>query len=449
MNEDSNLDESLNLNKNIENTNGEITKENVNKNKNENENEEDEKSVNSDSDFREFNDVFSKKTVKDISVFGKKVLVRCDFNVPLENGVITDNKRIVSSLKTIRYLINEGAKIILCSHLGRPKGEVKEEYSLLPVKNELEKLLGKEIMFAKDIVGDEAQELSNNLKNGEILLLENLRFKKEEEENDEEFSKSLASLAEIFVNDAFGTAHRAHSSTEGVTKFMPAVAGFLMEKEIRYLKNALDDPEKPFLAILGGKKVSDKINVILSLLDKVDTLLIGGAMAYTFINTLGYNVGTSIVEEDKKDLVLSIFRKAKERNVKIILPIDIKVSDSVDSNSFETYPSSAMPEGKMGLDIGEKTILLFASEIAKAKTVFWNGPMGLFEKDAFSEGTKKVAEVLADLNGITIIGGGDSAAATKKYGLEDKFSHVSTGGGASLELIEGKALPGVESLLDK
>lgn len=391
---------------------------------------------------------FSKKSVKDIDVSGKKVLVRCDFNVPLENGKITDNTRIVSSLKTIKYLINAGGKVILCSHLGRPDGEVKEEFSLKVVKDELERLLGKEVKFGEDIVGEESKKIADNLQNGDVMLLENLRFKKEEEENDEEFSKKLASLAEVFVNDAFGTAHRAHSSTAGVAAFLPAVSGFLMEKEIKYLKNALDDPERPYLAILGGKKVSDKIQVIYALLDKVDTLLIGGAMAFTFINVLGYKVGTSIVE-DEKELVLSIFRKAKEKNVKIILPIDVKVAENLDSKEYETVLSSNMPDGKMGLDIGEKTILLFMSEIAKAKTVFWNGPMGAFEKENFSEGTRKIAEGLAELNGITIVGGGDSAAAVKKYGLEDQFSHVSTGGGASLKLIEGKDLPGLTALLDK
>lgn len=402
----------------------------------------------SEDDSWNIEEKFSKKSVKDIDVSGKKVLVRCDFNVPLENGKITDNTRIVSSLKTIKYLINAGGKVILCSHLGRPNGEVKEEYSLKVVKDELERLLGKEVKFGQDIVGEESKKIAESLQNGEVMLLENLRFKKEEEENDEEFSKKLASLAEVFVNDAFGTAHRAHSSTAGVAAFLPAVSGFLMEKEIKYLKNALDDPERPYLAILGGKKVSDKIQVIYALLDKVDTLLIGGAMAFTFINVLGYKVGTSIVE-DEKELVLSIFRKAKEKNVKIILPIDVKVAENLDSKEHETVLSSNMPEGKMGLDIGEKTILLFMSEIAKAKTVFWNGPMGAFEKENFAEGTRKIAEGLAELNGITIVGGGDSAAAVKKYGLEDQFSHVSTGGGASLKLIEGKDLPGLTALLDK
>lgn len=326
---------------------------------------------------------------------------------------------------------------------------INEKFSLKPVKKELEKLLGKEIYFAEDIIGEDAKNKCNNLKDGEVVLLENLRFKKEEEENDENFSKDLASLAEIYVNDAFGTAHRAHSSTEGVTKYLPAVAGFLMEKEIRYLKNALDDPEKPFIAILGGKKVEDKIEVIMSLLDKVDTLLIGGAMAFTFINTLGYEVGKSIVEKEKSNLVLNIFRKAKEKNVKIILPVDVKVADSLESDDVLTVPTNAMPKDKMGLDIGEKTVLLFLNEIAKATTVFWNGPMGAFEKENFAGGTKEIAEGLADLNGLTIVGGGDSAAAVKKWNLEDKFSHVSTGGGASLELIEGKNLPGLNALLDK
>lgn len=318
----------------------------------------------------------------------------------------------------------------------------------MPVKNELEKLLGKDLKFGEDIVGPKTKEIVDGLKDGEVVLLENLRFKKEEEENDENFSKELASLAEIYVNDAFGTAHRAHSSTAGVAKFLPAVSGFLMEKEIIYLKNALDDPERLYIAILGGKKVSDKIEVILSLLDKVDVLLIGGAMAFTFINTLGYNTGKSIVE-DKKDLVLDIFRKAKEKNVRIVLPIDVKMAENVDSKEYVNVPTSSMREDLMGLDIGEKTIMLFLNEIAKAKTVFWNGPMGAFENEVFEDGTKKIAEGLSDLNGITIVGGGDSAAAIKKFKLEDKVSHVSTGGGASLELIEGKELPGLKALLDK
>lgn len=393
---------------------------------------------------------FNKKTVKDVDVKGKRVLLRCDFNVPLdENLNITDNTRILSSLKTIKYLIDNGAKLILCSHLGRPNGEINEKYSLKPVKEELEKLLGKEIYFAENIVGEDVKNKALSLNDGEIMLLQNLRFKKEEEENDDEFSKELASLAEIYVNDAFGTAHRAHSSTYGVCKYLPSYAGFLMEKEIVYLKNAILDPERPFLAILGGKKVEDKINVIMSLLDKVDTLLIGGAMAFTFIYHLGYNVGTSIAEKDKKELVLNIFRKAKEKNVKIILPVDIKVAENLDSNEFENVKTNEMPDGKMGLDIGENTILLFLNEIAKAKTVFWNGPMGAFEKENFANGTKKIAEGLSDLNGITIVGGGDSSAAVKKWNLEDKFSHVSTGGGASLELIEGKELPGLKAILDK
>ncbi len=393
----------------------------------------------------------NKKTVRDIDVKGKKVLVRCDFNVPQdENGKITDNRRIVAALDTIKYLIENNSKVILCSHLGRPKGEIKPEFSLAPVANELSRLLGKEVKLAKDVVGEDAIKLSNELKEGEVMLLENVRFEAGEEKNDEELSKKFASLAEVFVNDAFGTAHRAHSSTTGVANFLPAVSGFLIEKELNFLGNALENPERPFVAILGGKKVSDKIGVINSLLEKVDTLLIGGAMAYTFFKAQGYNVGDSICEEDKLDLALELMQKAKDKGVKMLLPIDTKVGKEFDPNTeSKTVDWTEIPDGWEGYDIGTKTIELYSEELKKAKTVIWNGPVGLFEFDQFAVGTNSIAKTLADLDAVKIIGGGDSAAAVEKAGLSSKFTHVSTGGGASLEFLEGKKLPGIEALQDK
>ncbi len=393
----------------------------------------------------------NKKTIKDIDLQGKKVLVRCDFNVPYdENRKITDNRRIVAALPTINYLIENNCKIILCSHLGRPKGEVKPEFSLNIVADELSKLLGKEVKLAKDVVGEDAIRLSNDLKAGEIMLLENVRFEPGEEKNDEELSKKFASLAEIFVNDAFGTAHRAHSSTTGVAKYLPAVSGFLIEKELNFLGNALENPERPFVAILGGKKVSDKIGVINSLLEKVDTLIIGGAMAYTFFKSMGYNVGNSICEEDKLDLAKELMEKAKSKGVKLMLPIDTKIGKEFDPNTeSKTVKFSEIPDGWEGYDIGEETIKLYSEELKTAKTVIWNGPLGLFEFEQFAIGTNSIAKVLADVDAIKIIGGGDSAAAVEKAGLSEKFTHVSTGGGASLEFLEGKKLPGIEALQDK
>lgn len=394
----------------------------------------------------------NKKTVKDIDLKGKKVFVRCDFNVPLdEQGNITDNRRIVGALPTIQYLLEQNCKIILSSHLGRPKGEFKKEFSLEPVAKELSRLLGKEVKLAEDVIGESAKSLTANMQEGEIVLLENVRFDSREEKNDESLSKELASMAEVFVNDAFGTAHRAHCSTTGIADYLPAVSGFLIEKELNFLGSSLENPKRPFVAILGGKKVSDKIGVIDRLLEKVDTLMIGGGMAYTFFKAMGYGVGDSICEEDKLDLARELMQKAKDKNVKLVLPIDNVIADefSPDANT-KVIDSDEIPEGWEGLDIGPKTAELFAKELKEAKTVIWNGPVGLSEYEKFANGTKKVAETLAELDDcITIIGGGDSAAAIEKLGLSDKMTHISTGGGASLEFLEGKKLPGIECLLDK
>lgn len=393
----------------------------------------------------------NKKTVKDIDVKGKKVLVRCDFNVPQdENGNITDTRRIVSSLPTIKYLIENGAMVILCSHLGRPKGEVKKEFSLAPVAKELSKELGIEVKLADDIVGESAKSLTANMKEGEIVLLENVRFDAREEKNDPEMARELASLAEIYVNDAFGTSHRAHASTAGVADYLPAVSGFLIEKEIDFMGNALENPKRPFVAILGGKKVSDKIGVINSLLEKVDTLMIGGAMAYTFFKAQGYEVGNSICELDKLDLAKELMEKASKKGVKLMLPVDTKLGKEFDKDTeSKTVKASEIPEGWEGFDIGEETIKLYKEELKNAKTIVWNGPLGLFEFDQFAIGTNEIAKTLAEVDAITIIGGGDSAAAIEKAGLADKMTHISTGGGASLEFLEGKKLPGIECLQDK
>ena len=393
----------------------------------------------------------NKKTIRDIDLKGKKVFVRCDFNVPMdENQNITDNTRIVAALPTIKYLLEQGCKLILASHLGRPKGEVKPEFSLAPVAKELSKLLGKEVIMAKDVVGEDATEKAANLKEGEILLLENVRFHKEETENDKEFAKKLASMAEIFVNDAFGTAHRAHASTAGIAEYLPAVSGFLIEKELNFLGNAVNNPERPFVAILGGAKVSDKIGVIDSLLEKVDTLMIGGGMAYTFFKAQGYEVGNSICEIDKLDLAKNAMEKAKQKGVKLMLPVDTKIGKEFKPDTeSKTVAWTEIPEGWEGFDIGAKTIEMFKEELQKAKTVVWNGPLGLFEFDQFSIGTNEIAKTLSEIDATTIIGGGDSAAAVKKAGLEDKMTHISTGGGASLEFLEGKKLPGIECLMNK
>ena len=393
----------------------------------------------------------SKKTVKDIDLKDKKVLVRCDFNVPMdENKKITDNTRIVAAIPTIKYLLENNCAIILCSHLGRPKGEFKPEYSLAPVAEELAKLLGKEVIMAKDVIGEDAKQKAANLKQGQIMLLENVRFHKEETDNSPEFAKELASMAQIYVNDAFGTAHRAHSSTAGVAAYLPAVSGFLIEKELKFLGNAINNPQRPFVAILGGAKVSDKIGVIDSLLDKVDTLMIGGGMAYTFFKAQGYEVGNSICELDKLDLAKQAMEKAKEKGVKLMLPVDTKIGKEFKPDTeSKTVAWTEIPEGWEGFDIGEKTIEMFKNELKTAKTVVWNGPLGLFEFDQFAIGTNEIAHALAEIDATTIIGGGDSAAAVEKAGLADKMTHISTGGGASLEFLEGKKLPGIECLQDK
>lgn len=394
----------------------------------------------------------NKKTVRDIDLKDKKVIVRCDFNVPLdENGKITDNRRIVGALDTIKYLLEQNAKIILVSHLGRPKGEVKPEFSLKPVAEELSRLLGKDVKLASDIIGESAKTLTSNMKSGDIVLLENIRFDAREEKNDLEFAKQLASMAEIYVNDAFGTAHRAHSSTAGIAQYLPAVSGFLMEKELNFLGTALENPKRPFVAILGGAKVSDKIAVIDNLLNKVNSLIIGGAMANTFIKAMEYNVGNSLCETDKIDLANELIEKAKLKNIKLILPIDAKIGKEFNKDTeSKIVDINNVPEGWSIFDIGPKTIELYKKELENAKTIVWNGPVGLFEFDQFAIGTNSVAEILASLdNATTIIGGGDSAAAVEKSGLADKMTHISTGGGASLEFLEGKKLPGVECLQDK
>ena len=393
----------------------------------------------------------NKKTVKDIDLKEKRVLARCDFNVPMDqNRNITDNRRIVSALPTIKYLLEQNCKLVLCSHLGRPKGEFKPEYSLKPVAKELSKLLGKEVIMANDVVGEDAKSKAKNLKNGEILLLENLRFHREETDNDPEFAKELASFGEVFVNDAFGTAHRAHASTEGVAHYLPAVSGFLIEKELKFLGEALENPERPFMAILGGSKVSDKIGVIENLLEKVDTLIIGGGMAYTFFKAQGYSVGDSICEEDKLELALELMEKAKNKGVKLLLPIDNKIGKEFKADTeSKTVKSTEIPDGWEGLDIGEKTIELYAKELQNAKTIVWNGPLGVFEFDQFAVGTNAIAKALGDIDAVKIIGGGDSASAVEKAGVAEKMTHISTGGGASLEFLEGKKLPGIEALQDK
>ena len=394
--------------------------------------------------------VLNKKSVEDIDVRGKKVLIRCDFNVKMENGVITSDKRIVASLPTIKYLLDNGAKVIACSHLGRPKGEFKPEFSLAPVAVRLGELLGIEVKMAKDVVGESAQALAADLKEGEVLLLENVRFHKEETKNDPEFSKALASLAEIYVNDAFGSAHRAHSSTTGVADYLPAVGGYLIRKELEYIGGALEDPKRPLVAILGGAKVSDKIGVITNLMDKVDTLIVGGGMAYTFYAAMGYGVGTSICEEDKIEMAKEMMETAKAKGVNFLIPVDNRLGKEYDENTDTMIvDSDKIPDDWMGLDIGPKTEKIFADAIKGAGTVIWNGPMGVSEWKNFASGTVAVATAVAESGSISIIGGGDSAAAVQKLGFADKMSHISTGGGASLEFLEGKDLPGVVALNDK
>ena len=392
----------------------------------------------------------NKKTVEDLQVAGKKVLVRCDFNVKMENGVITSDKRIVASLPTIKYLIANGAKVILCSHLGRPKGEVVPEFSLAPVAARLSELLGQEVKMAKDVVGESAQALAADLKDGEVLLLENVRYEKGETKNDPELSKKFADLAELYVNDAFGSAHRAHSSTAGVAEYLPAACGYLIQKEIEFIGGALENPKRPLVAILGGAKVSDKIGVITNLIDKCDTLIIGGGMAYTFMKSLGYNIGTSLLEADKVELAAEMMKKAEEKGVKFLIPVDNKVGkEYAPDTEAMVVDSDNIPDGWMGLDIGPRTQAIFADAVKDAGTVIWNGPMGVSEWANFASGTVAVATAIADSDAISIIGGGDSAAAIQKLGFADKMSHISTGGGASLEYLEGKVLPDIAALNDK
>jgi 3-phosphoglycerate kinase len=383
---------------------------------------------------------------------GKKVLMRCDFNVPLdENKNITDKTRIVAAMPTIKYVLDHNAKLILCSHLGRPKGEIKPELSLKPVADELSKELGREVKLAKDIVGPSAHELTENMKEGDVVLLENVRFDPREEKNDEEFSKELASLAEVYVNDAFGTCHRAHASTAGVAAYLPSGVGFLIEKELKVLGDALNNPRRPFVAILGGAKVSTKIGVIDALLNKVDVLLIGGGMAYTFYKSMGYGVGNSICELDKLDLAKELMQKAKEKGVKLVIPVDNVIGKEFKPDTESKIVAyNEIPDGWEGFDIGPKTVKMYEEELKNAKTILWNGPVGLFEFDQFAKGTNEIAHFISNLNDCTtIIGGGDSAAAVTKIGLADKMTHISTGGGASLEFIEGKKLPGIEAIPDK
>ncbi|MFV0402115.1 MAG: phosphoglycerate kinase [Oscillospiraceae bacterium] len=392
----------------------------------------------------------NKKTVEDIDVSGKRVLVRCDFNVPLKDGQITNDKRIVAALPTIQYLIDHNARVILCSHLGRPKGEPDPEFSMAPVAKRLSELLNKPVEMAKDVVGPDAQAKASALQDGQVLLLENVRFEPGETKNDPELSGKFAALADIFVNDAFGTAHRAHSSTTGVADYLPAVGGFLIGKEISFMGGALANPKRPFVAILGGAKVSDKIGVIENLLDKVDTLIIGGGMAYTFFLAQGLAIGTSIKEEDKVETAKKILADAQTKGVKLLLPVDNVVGDKFDAEAnSQTVDSDSIPDGWMGMDIGPKTQQLFADAIKGAGTVLWNGPMGVFEFDKFAEGTNAIAHAVAESGAVSIIGGGDSVAAVTKLGYADKMSHISTGGGASLEFLEGKELPGIAALNDK
>ena len=397
---------------------------------------------------------YNKKSVRDIDVAGKRVLCRCDFNVPLKDGKITSDKRIVAALPTIKYLIDNGAKVILCSHMGKPKGEWKPELSLKVVAERLSELLGQEVKMSKDVAGEDSRALAASLRDGEVMLLENTRYIKGETKNDQQLSADLASLADIFVNDAFGTAHRAHSSTAGVAEYLPAVCGFLIEKEIGIMGKALADPARPFVAILGGAKVSDKLNVINNLLEKVDTLIIGGGMAYTFLAAQGNSIGTSLFDAEKVDYCRDMMAKAAEKGVKLLLPVDTVIAkefpDPIDGPiDVKSVPSNEIPDDMMGLDIGEKTRELFAEAAKSAKTVVWNGPMGVFENPTLAKGTIAVAEALAASEAVTIVGGGDSAAACEQLGFADRITHISTGGGASLEFLEGLELPGIACLEDK
>ena len=394
--------------------------------------------------------MYNKKTVEDIECRGKRVLVRCDFNVPMKDGKITDETRINGALPTIKYLLSKNAAVILCSHMGRPKGEFNPAFSLAPVAKRLSELLGQEVVLAADVIGEDAKAKAAALKPGEVMMIENVRFHKEEEKNDPAFAKELASMAEIYVNDAFGTAHRAHASTAGVADYLPAVCGYLIQKEISVMGKALSDPARPFTAILGGAKVSDKIGVINNLIDKVDTLIIGGGMAYTFMRALGNTTGTSICEEDKLELASDLMKKARAKGVSFLIPVDnIVAREYKEDADFMRIYSDAIPDGWMGLDIGPTTQELFTKTIAGSGTVIWNGPMGVSEWENFAAGTRAVAKAVAECGGISIIGGGDSAAAVEKLGYADKMTHISTGGGASLEFLEGLELPGIACLQDK
>ncbi len=393
----------------------------------------------------------NKKTIRDISLKGKRALVRVDFNVPMdEAGNISDDNRIVGALPTIRYLMDQGARVVLMSHMGRPKGTVNPKYSLAPVARRLGEMLGIQVHMAQDVVGEDADRVVAALKEGEVALLENLRYHAEEEKNNPDFAKKLASYGDVFVNDAFGTAHRAHASTEGVAHYLPAVSGFLIEKELKFMGKALENPERPFVAVLGGAKVSDKLGVINNLLDKVDTLIIGGGMAYTFVKAQGGQIGESLLEEDKLDYARDMLKKAAEKGVRLLLPVDVLAADSFsgDANT-QVVDIAKIPDGWQGLDIGPKSREIFADAVKQAKTVVWNGPMGVFEFPAFAQGTQAVAQAMAEGSGTSIVGGGDSAAAVAQLGFADKISHISTGGGASLEFLEGLELPGVAALNDK
>ena len=397
--------------------------------------------------------MLNKKSVEDLNVSGKKVLVRCDFNVPMnDKGEITDDIRIKSALPTIKYIIDNGGKAIIMSHLGRPKGEAKPEFSLKSISVRLSELLGKDVTFADDdnVVSDKTKDIVNDMKGGEVVLLQNTRYRSEETKNGEEFAKELASLGDVYVNDAFGTAHRAHASNVGVSKLLPSAVGYLVKKEIDIMGKAMANPEKPFIAILGGAKVSDKIGVIENLLDKVDSIIIGGGMVFTFLKAKGLEIGSSLIEEDKVDLAKEILKKSEEKNVDFLLPTDVIVAREFKNDTeFKTVDVENIPNDMMGLDIGEKSVKLFSDAIKNAKTVVWNGPMGVFEMPNFANGTMKVAQAMADSDAVTIIGGGDSAAAVEQSGLDDKMTHISTGGGASLEFFEGKELPGIQAIEDK
>lgn len=393
--------------------------------------------------------MINKKSLRDLDFAGKRVLVRCDFNVPMEDGKITDDTRITSSLPTINYLLDKGAKVILMSHLGRPKGEPNKKYTLKPVAIRLGELLNKDVIFAEDdnVVSDIVKKQVESMKTGDVLLLENTRFRKEEEKNGEEFAKDLASLGELFINDAFGTSHRAHASNVGISTYLPSAVGFLVEKEITIMGKAIAEPERPFVAILGGAKVSDKIGVIENLIKIVDTIIVGGGMAYTFLKAQGYDIGKSLLEEDKILLAKELLQKAIDNKVALILPVDVVVAKEFKNDTeFKTVNIDNIPEDMMGLDIGEESIKLFSKEIKNAKTIVWNGPMGVFEMENFAKGTDAIAKAMAECEGITIVGGGDSASAVEKSGYGEKMTHISTGGGASLELLEGKILPGIDAI---